>query len=60
MDIVGMLLQKGKLSKDELGIIEVLDHTAYAAIKANKLKATLILVKEEKLKGRKIRMEEAS
>lgn len=60
MDIVGMLLQKGKLNKDELGIIEVLDHTAYAAIKASKLKATLILVKEEKLKGRKIRMEEAS
>ena len=60
MDIVGMLLQKGKLTKEELGLIEVLDHSAYAAIKANKLKSTLILVKDEKLKGRKVRMEEAS
>lgn len=60
MDIVGMLLQKGKLEKDELGKIEVLDHVAYAAIKANKFKEVLLLVQSEKLKGRKIRMEEAS
>ncbi|MDZ4666478.1 MAG: DEAD/DEAH box helicase [bacterium] len=60
MDIVGMLLQKGKLIKDDLGKIEVLDHSAYVAVNAAKLKQTLILIKEEKLKGRKIRMEEAS
>lgn len=59
MDIVGMLLQKGKLEKDELGKIEVLDHVAFAAIKANKFKRVLQLVHSEKLKGRKIRMEEA-
>lgn len=60
MDIVGMLLQKAKLNKDELGKIEVLDNSAYAAIKANKFKQVLQLVQTEKLKGRKIRMEEAS
>jgi ATP-independent RNA helicase DbpA len=60
MDIVGMLLQKAKLTKEELGKIEVLDHTAYAAIKTNKFKQVLQLVQTEKLKGRKIRMEEAS
>jgi ATP-dependent RNA helicase DbpA len=56
MDIVGMLLQKGKLQKDELGLIEVLDKSAYAAVKRNKIKQVMDLVKEEKIKGRKIKM----
>jgi ATP-independent RNA helicase DbpA len=60
MDIVGMLLQKGQLHKDELGKIEVLDHSAYAAIKANKIQKTIQLIKNEKIKNRKIRMEIAT
>ncbi|OYU94648.1 MAG: helicase [Bacteroidetes bacterium B1(2017)] len=60
MDIVGMLLQKGNLKKDELGKIEVLDKSAYVAIKANKIQKTLQLVQTEKIKGRKIKMEIAS
>ncbi len=60
MDVVGMLLQKGKLSKEELGKIEVLDNTSYAAIKAYKIEATIALVKNEKIKNRKIKMEIAS
>jgi ATP-independent RNA helicase DbpA len=56
MDIVGMLLQKGKLNKDELGLIEVLDKSAYAAVKRNKIKEVVDLVREEKIKGRKIKM----
>ena len=57
MDIVGMLLQKGKLQKDELGLIEVLDHSSYAAIKRNKIDALLRLIKDEKIKNRKIKIE---
>lgn len=60
MDIVGMLLQKGQLDKDELGKIEVLDHSAYAAIKSNKIVKTLQLVKEEKIKNKKVKMEISS
>ena len=60
MDIVGMLLQKGQLEKDELGKIEVLDHSAYVAIKASKVIKTLQLVKEEKIKNKKIKMEISS
>jgi len=56
MDIVGMLLQKGKLQKDELGLIEVLDKSAYAAVKRDKINKVVQLVKEEKIKGRKIKM----
>jgi superfamily II DNA/RNA helicase len=60
MDIVGMLLQKGQLEKDELGKIEVLDHSAYVAVKANKIIKTLQLVKEEKIKNKKVKMEVSS
>jgi ATP-independent RNA helicase DbpA len=60
MDIVGMLLQKGQLQKDELGKIEVLDHSAYAAVKASKINKVLQLIKEEKIKNRKIKMEVSS
>lgn len=60
MDIVGMLLQKGHLQKDELGKIEVLDHSAYAAIRSNKIVKTLQLVKEEKIKNKKVKMEISS
>jgi ATP-independent RNA helicase DbpA len=60
MDIVGMILQKGQLQKDELGKIEVLDHSAYVAVKSNKIYKTLQLVKEEKIKNKIIKMEISS
>jgi ATP-independent RNA helicase DbpA len=56
-DIVGMLLQKGKLQKDELGLIEVLDHSSYAAVKRDKITGVIKLIKDEKIKNRKIKME---
>lgn len=60
MDIVGMFLQKGQLQKEELGKIEVLDNSAYVAVRADKVKRTLELVKNQKIKNRKIRIEVAS
>ncbi|MCX6297338.1 MAG: DEAD/DEAH box helicase [Bacteroidetes bacterium] len=57
MDIVGMLLQKGKLQKEELGLIEVLDFSSYAAVNRTKIDSLLNLIKDEKIKGRKIKME---
>ena len=57
MDIVGMLLQKGKLNKDELGLIEVLDFSSYAAVSRKKIDAVLGLIKNEKIKNRKVKME---
>jgi ATP-independent RNA helicase DbpA len=59
MDIVGMLLQKGKLPKDDLGLIEVLDFSAYAAVKRNALTGVLKLIKDEKIKNRKVKIEES-
>ncbi len=57
MDIVGMLLQKGGLKKEELGRIEVLDHSAYAAVKSDQIIKTLQLIKEERIKNKKVKME---
>ncbi len=57
MDIVGMLLKKGALKKEELGKIEVLDHSAYIAIKSDKIVKTIRLIKEERIKNKKVKTE---
>ena len=57
MDIVGMLLQKGKLQKEELGLIEVLDFSSYVAVNRNKIDSLLSLIKNEKIKNKKVKME---
>ncbi|MFM9985693.1 MAG: DEAD/DEAH box helicase [Flavobacteriales bacterium] len=57
MDIVGMLLKKGQLAKEELGRVEVMDTTAYVAVRSNKVQQVLKLIKDEKIKNRKIKIE---
>jgi superfamily II DNA/RNA helicase len=59
VDIVGFMLNKGALAKEELGRIEVLDHSSFAAVPTEKMKTILSLVKDEKIKGKKIKIEEA-
>lgn len=57
IDIVGLLLKKGELDKDDLGRIEVLDFAAYAAVRRHKVKSLLAKIKDEKLKNRKVKIE---
>src|SRR5471030_939413 len=57
VDIVGLLLQKGKLAKEDLGLIEVLDHSSYAAVKRNRIERTVQLIKGEKIKNKKVKIE---
>jgi superfamily II DNA/RNA helicase len=57
VDIVGLLLKKGELAKEDLGLIEVLDYSSYAAVKRTHIERTVHLVKNEKIKGRKIKIE---
>ena len=57
MDIVGFLLQKGKLQKDDLGLIEVLDFCSYVAVKKDKINTVLHLIKDEKIKKKTLKME---
>ncbi len=56
MDIVGMMLRNGQLQKDDLGKIEVLDHSAYVAVKSDKISKTLQLIKDEKIKKKRVKM----
>ncbi|WP_128546834.1 DEAD/DEAH box helicase [Larkinella soli] len=56
-DIVGFLLQKGGLEKEELGRVEVGDFLSFAAVKADRATGVLDRVREEKLKGKKYRIE---
>ena len=57
MDVVGMLLKKGGLNKDELGKIEILDHSSYAAIKSDKIVKTVNLIQDERIKNKKVKIE---
>ncbi len=59
IDIVGFFSQKGKLEKGDLGLIEVKDFISFAAVKYNKVKDLLRLVKDEKMKGKKFKIEVA-
>ncbi len=56
-DIVGMLLKKGELNKDDLGLIEVLDHTSYVAVAREKAEEVIKRIKNEKIKNKKIKIE---
>jgi len=58
-DIVGFFSQKGKLERGDLGLIEVKDFISFAAVKATKVKDFLYLIKDEKMKGKKFKIEVA-
>jgi superfamily II DNA/RNA helicase len=59
MDIVGFLLQKGKLDKQDLGLIEVKDNISFAAVNKTKVPKMLDLIASEKMKGKKYKIEVA-
>jgi ATP-dependent RNA helicase DeaD len=59
IDIVGFFSQKGKLEKGDLGLIEVKDFISFAAVKAAKVKDLLRLIRDEKMKGKKFKIEVA-
>ena len=60
IDIVGLFLQKGNLTKEDLGLIEVKDTTSYVAVKRNQVDKLLKALSGEKIKGKKLKLEVAS
>lgn len=58
-DIVGFFLQKGKLDKSDLGLIEVKDFTSFVAVRRLSTMALLTNIKDEKMKGMKYKIEVA-
>jgi ATP-dependent RNA helicase DeaD len=57
IDIVGFFSQKGKLDKSDLGLIEVKDFISFAAVKSKKVKEFLANIRNEKMKGKKFKIE---
>ncbi|MEA4917282.1 DEAD/DEAH box helicase [Proteiniphilum sp.] len=58
-DIVGFFLQKGKLDKSDLGLIEVKDFISFVAVRASAVKTLLTNIRDEKMKGKKYKIEVA-
>lgn len=56
IDIVGFLCNKGQLKKDDIGLIDVKDFFSFVAVKKIKAGEVLRLVKDEKIKNKKIKI----
>jgi superfamily II DNA/RNA helicase len=57
-DIAGLFMKQGKLSMDQLGIIEVKQECSYVGVKTAAVSQVLELVNNEKLKTKKVRVSE--
>ena len=59
-DIVGLLTKKGGLTNDDIGLITLLDFSSYVAVKRALVPKLLEGIKNEKLKGSKVKIEVAN
>ena len=50
-------MKKGGLEKEDLGLIEVLDRSSYAAVKRNKIDGVVRKIRAEKIKNKKVKIE---
>ena len=57
IDIVGFLTNKGRLKKEDIGLIEVKDFFSFVAVRKSKASATLQLIKEERIKNKKVKID---
>jgi hypothetical protein len=59
-DIAGMLMKKGGVQPDDLGLITTLDYASYVAVKRNVVDKVLAAIKDERLKKMKVKIELAN
>ncbi len=57
IDIVGFLTRKGQLKKEDVGLIEVKDFFSFVAIRKVKMGHALQLIKNEKIKNKKVKID---
>ena len=57
IDIVGLLLKKGGLQKEDVGLIEVKDQASYVAIKRKMVGRVLSALVNERIKNKKVKIE---
>jgi superfamily II DNA/RNA helicase len=56
IDIVGFLSNRGNLKKDDIGLVEVKDFFSFVAVQKNKVGNALELIKDQKLKNKKVKI----
>lgn len=59
MDVAGFLYKKGGLSKADVGQIDMKDHYGFVAVKRDRVKQLMSLIKDEKIKGQRVLFQEA-
>ncbi len=59
IDIVGYLTKRGDLKMEDIGLIEVKDFFSFVAVRKTKINQVLHLLKEHKLKNKKVKIEVA-
>lgn len=57
IDIVGLLLKKGGLQKEDVGLIEVKDQSSYVAVKRKMVGKLLAVLANERIKNKKVKIE---
>ncbi len=56
IDIVGFLSNKGQLKKDDIGLIDVKDFFSFVAVRKLKVGEAMELIKNEKIKNKKVKI----
>ena len=56
IDIVGFFSNKGELKKEDIGLIDVSDFFSFVAIRKSKVSKVLQLIKDQKIKHKKVRI----
>ena len=59
IDIVGFLSNRGQLKKEDIGLIEVKDFFSFVAVRKSKVGNVLELIKNEKIKNKKVKIDVA-
>ncbi|HVK97547.1 MAG TPA: DEAD/DEAH box helicase [Flavisolibacter sp.] len=59
VDIVGFLSNRGELKKEDIGLIEVKDFFSFVAVRKVKASHVLQLVKDQKIKNKKVKIDVA-
>src|ERR1700744_2699976 len=59
VDFVGFFTNKGQLKKEDIGLTQVKDFFAFVAIRKSKVNPTLQLIKNERLKNKKVKIDVA-
>jgi hypothetical protein len=55
-DVAGLFLKQGKLTQEDIGLIELKHDCAFVAVKKAKANATVTLLDNARLKSKKVRI----